>query len=292
MTSQKTTDTDELFYWRYATIHEGVKYPTPQYSPLTKIDGLIHSWESSKFGGLYPFSFPKHVSAIFRSNSTGSGYSQLNVVHDYKNYDKFGFRWGITEQEARDFLMKSYPEIYKSKLIEKFKWRNATIAPGIQYLNEKACPLDIYNGLIDSWGPVNGLWPFSYPKNASPVFKACSLRSKRTDKSESDQYGFVWDITEEEARDFLKLFYPSIYGKIENNEQIANPEQIFIEAEKVSKSEDDMSVKPENHGDMSDDEFINRLVMLFEEFSNTLDDIRFFPTEPINPDEEKNTSYA
>lgn len=220
LTSSSTSDND--FSWRHATIQGGVTYPSPFERPLSRHDGQISSWTGTSNDGGYPFSFPKHTSAIFASNSVDNPH--LNDDHDTSIRDKYGFSWAMSENYAREFLKKSYPEIYK-KEIETFKYRHATIAPGVHYRVEKFCPHDIYNGLIVSWGPVNGLFPFSYPTTASPIFKPDSLREKRSAMSERDHHGFSWDITEEEAREFLQVFYPTIFEKFQEEDPIATTTQ-------------------------------------------------------------------
>jgi hypothetical protein len=97
-----------------------------------------------------------------------------------------------------------------------FYWRHATIAPDVEYPNVKFFPLDIYNGCIVSWQSPNGLYPFSYPKNASPIFSSGSISMNTSGRIKCDKHNFWWAITEEEAREFLRTKYPKIYEQYQN----------------------------------------------------------------------------
>jgi hypothetical protein len=108
-----------------------------------------------------------------------------------------------------------------------FTWRHATISEGVNYNTffPVAGPFNSFNGLISGWGKAeDGMYPSSYPSQASAIFGGCIESNERKqyyEKNEKDEYNFYWIITEDEAKEFLSKNYNSIYKqtleKLENN---------------------------------------------------------------------------
>jgi hypothetical protein len=109
LTNSNSNLNTNIFYWRHATIAEGVKYSYDEQCPYEIYNGLISLWED-KTKGMYPTSFPKQASACFKSNSINPLISKK--YFDVNQKDQYGFYWLMSEEEAHNFLMNKYPKIY------------------------------------------------------------------------------------------------------------------------------------------------------------------------------------
>jgi hypothetical protein len=105
-------DPQSPFFWRNATINKDVSYVLhSDISPYNKFNGRIDSWSNSY---MMSSSYPSHCGPVFTphqlTNEERSKYYNNNQV------DNYGFYWKCTENQAKDFLAKNYPNIHKKYL--------------------------------------------------------------------------------------------------------------------------------------------------------------------------------
>jgi hypothetical protein len=95
-----------------------------------------------------------------------------------------------------------------------FFWRNSSINGGVSFWSDsKIAPFDSFNGKVDGWSFNTYMTPSSYPSNCGPIFSR--IRQMERDEyykiKQTDDYGFYWKCSEDEARAFMKENYPSLY---------------------------------------------------------------------------------
>jgi len=94
---------------------------------------------------------------------------------------------------------------------EDFYWRYATIEPSVVYNRICLGPASVFAGKIYGWDKPQGMYPFSYPQNTSPIFDSNFDKTKIKYCSKTDKHGFNWYCTEEDAKSFLCTYYPEIF---------------------------------------------------------------------------------
>ena len=106
---------------------------------------------------------------------------------------------------------------------EDFYWRHATIEKSVIYNRTCIGPATILDGKIYGWDKPQGMEPFSFPKHTSAIFSSNFDKKSIKYCSSVDKHGFYWYCTEEEAKNFLEQFYPTIF-----NQTISNTSYLYV----------------------------------------------------------------